>query len=97
MQPPRISGSAADSKGALLPDHLLAESDSIKYHDNNVFVADVDGDQPENESDDDTDDQGTRVAPPKYTSWRFNLISLFVITGWCVILARLIQVQGAQA
>lgn len=96
MQPPRISASTANSRGTLPPDNLLAGSDDIKDHCNNESVADVDSHQPEADSDDEFDDQGTRVVPPKFTSWRFNLISFVVVMGWCVILARLIQVQGAQ-
>ncbi len=31
-----------------------------------------------------------------YRSWRFSLISGVVFLGWCVLLGRLIQLQGAQ-
>lgn len=36
------------------------------------------------------------TSPADFRSWRFSLISGFVFVGWMILLARLIQLQGAQ-
>ncbi len=51
-------------------------------------------------SDDSTlDSSGTEsltTSPADFRSWRFSLISGFVFLGWMILLARLVQLQGAQ-
>ena len=42
-------------------------------------------------------DANALTAPPAdLRSWRFSLISGFVFLGWVILLARLVQLQGAQ-
>ncbi|MFN9720734.1 MAG: peptidoglycan D,D-transpeptidase FtsI family protein [Planctomycetota bacterium] len=50
------------------------------------------------DTDDESEERESDVSspPPRMTSWRFRLLSVCVLAGWFVILARLIQVQGAQ-
>ncbi len=36
------------------------------------------------------------TSPSDFKSWRFSLISGFVFLGWIILLARLVQLQGAQ-
>ncbi len=42
--------------------------------------------------------QGTDIprSPRVERSWRFSLISVFIVLGWAVLVTRLIQLQGAQ-
>ena len=55
------------------------------------------------EVDDDNDvdtgtNRGTRIprSPRVERSWRFSLISVFIVLGWAALVTRLIQLQGAQ-
>jgi len=55
------------------------------------------------EVDDDNDvdtgtNRGTDIprSPVVERSWRFSLISVFIVLGWAVLVTRLIQLQGAQ-
>ena len=43
-------------------------------------------------------DQGIDIprSPVTGRSWRFSLISVFIVLGWAVLVTRLIQLQGAQ-
>ncbi len=55
----------------------------------------------EGDNDNDVDtgtNRGTDIprSPRVERSWRFSLISVFMVLGWAVLVTRLIQLQGAQ-
>ena len=47
-------------------------------------------------SSDSLETHATVASPGDLKSWRFSLISGFVFLGWVILLARLVQLQGAQ-
>lgn len=50
------------------------------------------------DTEDSREDRGIDIprAPQTDRSWRFSLITVFIVLGWVVLVTRLIQLQGAQ-